>query len=62
MSQVERAAADAAKWLNEQAARVAFGAVSTTLILHAGRVSRIERTVTVKEQPDEGRDRADAGR
>lgn len=38
----------AAAWLRDQLARVAFGEVGVKLIVHDGKVSRIERTIVEK--------------
>lgn len=56
VSDIEQAAAEAAAWLAAQAGALPFGEVAVRLILHAGRISRIEKTITEKEQPHEGRD------
>jgi hypothetical protein len=46
--------AAAASWLAEQVERVAFGEVTVTLVLHGGKVSRIERSVTEKSLSEGG--------
>ncbi len=38
----------AAAWLTEQVERVAFGEVAVKLIVHDGKIARVERTVTEK--------------
>ena len=44
--------ATASAWLEREAARVAFGEVGITLVMHAGRLVRIERTVREKAPPN----------
>jgi hypothetical protein len=47
---LELEVATAAKWLREKAEAVPFGEVAIKLVLHAGKVSRIEQSVTTKTQ------------
>jgi hypothetical protein len=51
----------AARWLEEQAQHVPYGELGIRLILHAGAVSRIEKTVTSKTQPQVGNGHGRAG-
>jgi hypothetical protein len=37
-------------WLLQEAGSLAFGQVTLTLIVHAGQLARIEKTVTEKTQ------------
>jgi len=43
--------AAATTWLRDQVERLPFGEIELRLILHAGRVARVEKTTTEKEQP-----------
>jgi hypothetical protein len=52
----------AAAWLESQVRDLRFGEVTVKLVLHEGRVSRIEKTITEKEQPGDGRDHVDRDR
>lgn len=54
MKALEQEIAAATAWLFEQAERVPYGEVSVMLVLHGGRLSRVERSVTAKIQPEEG--------
>jgi hypothetical protein len=47
----DREISAAAEWLRDQAKGVPFGEVGVTLVLHAGRLVRMERTVREKTQP-----------
>jgi hypothetical protein len=59
---LEPTVARVAAWLREQAAQTAFGEIGVKLVLHAGRLSRVEQTVTVKSQPGvEGETRGAGG-
>jgi hypothetical protein len=53
MSELDREIADATEWISCQLGRVQFGDVGVKLVIHAGRVVRVEKTVTEKEQPVE---------
>ena len=46
--------AKAAAWMAQQVERVAFGEIAVKLIVHDGKVSRIERTVTEKALGEDG--------
>lgn len=54
VAELDREIHTAAAWLREQAQRMAFGELAVRLILHGGVVTRIERTVTAKLQPQGG--------
>jgi hypothetical protein len=54
MKEPEKEIAAAAKWLAHEADRLRFGELVVRLVLHAGRVSRVERTITEKSQPANG--------
>ena len=41
---------NAITWLLEEAGRVDYGEIALKIIMHGGRVTRIERTTSVKEQ------------
>ncbi|TFH50685.1 MAG: DUF2292 domain-containing protein [Methanothrix sp.] len=47
----------ASAWLEQEAARMAFGEVGVTLIVHDGNVVRIERCVVKKTVASAGRDK-----
>jgi hypothetical protein len=42
-------------WLLAESAKIEYGEVALVVITHAGRISRIERTVTTKSQAYSGR-------
>jgi hypothetical protein len=48
MTTVEQEVAQVAAWLREQAAVTLFGEVGVKLIIHAGEVSRVEKSITTK--------------
>jgi hypothetical protein len=56
MRAIQGEIARATLWLQEQAERTPFGQVSITLVLHDGRVARLEKSLILKEQPDDGRE------
>jgi len=42
----------AVSWILVQAEQTPYGEVAVKLIIHAGKLSRVERTVTAKIQPN----------
>jgi len=52
---------EAARWLEAQARELRFGEAAVRLIIHDHRISRIERSTTVKLQPDQGASNGRAG-
>lgn len=52
MTTVESEILAAAAWLREHATAVPFGEIGIRIVLHGGRVARIERTLTTKCQSD----------
>jgi hypothetical protein len=58
---LDRAISAGAAWMKAEAARLPFGEVSIRLVLHAGRVSRLEKATVEKERPDGGPHHEHAG-
>ncbi len=54
MNALEREIQAAAAWLREQGQVLGYGELNVKLILHGGAVTRTERTVTSKLQPQAG--------
>lgn len=54
MSEIQKVIAAAINWLEREALRVPYGEVGVVLILHAGRVARIEKTTVERNQPTRG--------
>ena len=54
MSLLREQVTEAAAWLEREARRVAFGELQITLVLHAGRVVRVEHGVIERMQPGSG--------
>jgi len=54
MTNLDQQIVFATAWLRKHAQATLYGEVGVRLILHAGQVARIERSVTTKEQPDKG--------
>ena len=52
MKTLEKEIAAAAAWLTEQASAIAYGTVGIVFVLHDGRLTRTERTVSIKGQTD----------
>ncbi len=48
MNEHAREIAEAITWLNKESQHVQFGAIGITLILHAGKIVRVERTTMEK--------------
>ncbi len=53
MSEQEEEVAGATEWLARQLDHVQFGDLGVKFVIHAGRVVRVERTITEKAQPVE---------
>ncbi len=51
---LESVIAEAAAWLRAEAAKTPFGSVGVVLVLHKGRVARVERSVTTKHATETG--------
>ena len=49
----ERSFADAMGWARTELSRADFAEIRLAFIVHGGRLARVEKTVTVKEQPCE---------
>jgi hypothetical protein len=50
---VERLFADAVAWARTELSHADFGEVRLAFIVHGGRLARIEKSLTLKEQPIE---------
>lgn len=53
------AVGNAVAWLEAQVRGLRFGEATIKLVIHEGRVSRVEKTISEKEQPCVGRDHAE---
>ena len=54
MNELARQVREAAAWLEREAGHLAFGELQITLVLHAGRVVRVEHGVIERVQPASG--------
>jgi hypothetical protein len=52
MKSLEQQIAAAGEWLLQQAKEIPYGQIGVMLVLHAGKLSRVERSVTTKFQPN----------
>ena len=50
MNALREQIAEATSWLEREAQRVYFGEVGIALVIHGGRITRIERSVVEKTQ------------
>jgi len=41
------------RWLEREALNIQFGIVALSVIIHAGKIKRVEKTLTTKEQLQE---------
>ncbi len=48
---VERSFVDAMEWARGELSRADFAEIRVAFIVHGGRLARVEKTVTLKEQP-----------
>jgi hypothetical protein len=51
MTTIEQEIAFASSWMSEAAKKLAFGDISVRLVMHGGRVARVERSTVAKTQP-----------
>lgn len=61
MSALDQEITAASAWLRQQAQTIGYGELAVKLIFHAGAVSRTEKTVTSKTQPQGGNGHERAG-
>jgi len=54
MSELAREFREAIAWLAHEMERVQFGDIGITLVIHAGRLTRVVRTITEKTLPKSG--------